>query len=209
MLEWETYLNTEILNSKRDVMPPEPTYIIPNTDLFSFLKKASKNRLILSVFWISMFLFLLLFLRVFFKYDISFLSRLKFTFYGFLIALLCIPLHEVIHYCTYKILGARDVKIEMFWKRGYIVTRANKFMVGKKEILPISILPFLTISTAVGIILFFSSSPFSISIAAALLLHGSLCQSDFSILAYFFNDSKTKFMVEQFDENMIQIYVNE
>ena len=188
-------------------MRPEPTYIISNTNLFAFLNDASKNKLVLMIFWVSMLLFLLLFILVFLKNDLSFLSRLEFTFYGLIIAFMCMPIHEAIHYFTFKKLGARNLKIENYWKRGYILTRADKFVVGKKEILPLATLPFLILSLTGVLFYFLSALPISISIASAMLLHGSFCQSDFSILAYFFNDKNEKSMVDLFDKDQIHVFV--
>lgn len=114
---------------------------------------------------------------------------------GAMLFLLLLPIHEVIHYSTFKILGAPKVKIIFLKKQYSFYTVAHHFPIEKKEMIWIALLPF-SIITAFGIILIcFASPPGQIILCSSILLHTSVSLSDFRILDYFLSNKEGLIMI--------------
>jgi len=180
---------------------------VEHAEFNAFMRKHSWNS---SIFKVAYFMIVLLFsvmtigLIIQSKHPI--IQRILFASLGVLIALILIPFHEYIHYLVYKHLGATNVKITSYWSQGYVLTKADQFVVSKKEIKWIASAPFLIIS-AIGIMsFFFLTDLWQISVCSMILFHATLCYNDFRILDYFLVRDSDIYMYDYVQEGVTYFY---
>ena len=123
-----------------------------------------------------------------------------------MLALSLLPLHEYIHLLTYKYFGAKNVTITPYIRHMYVLTQADQFVVGKKEMKWIASTPFLFISTVGLILLYFITDLWQISISSMVLFHLTLCLADFRILNYFISSNSQKVMYSDIQKDVTYIY---
>lgn len=136
----------------------------------------------------------------------SILQIILFIAAGVVFGLFIVPLHEYIHYKMYKYLGASNVKIKTYLREGYVLTKADKFVVSKKEIKWIAPAPFIVISAVGAILMLIVSDLWLISVCTMFFFHATLCYSDFRILDYFLSRNEAIFMYDNIQEEATYIY---
>ncbi len=126
--------------------------------------------------------------------------------YGLVIAFLLIPLHEYIHVLAYKSQGAFNTSYDANLKKFYFMALADKFVANKKEFRIVALAPFVTISTTLIVLLFFTSQLWTFTIFGVLLTHTAFSSGDFGMLS-FFDFHKDKDVVTYDDtENSISYF---
>jgi fumarate reductase subunit D len=94
-----------------------------------------------------------------------------------------LPVHEGIHALAYKALGAKDIRFSCTWRKWAVYTCAHRFVIRRKEIIPLALAPFVVITfallTLAGLLpivrLFFLWS---------MWFHAALCGGDMILVAY-------------------------
>ncbi len=105
--------------------------------------------------------------------------------YGLGLAFLLIPLHEYIHVLAYKSQGALNTSYDANLKKFYFMALADKFVANKKEFRIVALAPFVTITTSLIIMLFFTSQLWTCTIFGILLTHTAFTSGDFGMLSFF------------------------
>ena len=158
------------------------------------------------IFNLLLFLFFLLFAFFFFSAPNPIISRLLWAGLGIFVAFLIVPFHEFIHYSTYKCLGAKKATITPYIRKGYILTHADHFVVRKKEVKWIAIMPFILISVSLLLSLTIFNAEWQILVSTTLLMHTSICHADFRILDYFMNNKNEILMYDDIKKGLTYIY---
>lgn len=115
----------------------------------------------------------------------SFGDRFTHFSYGLAIAFTLLPLHEYIHVLAYKSQGAINTSYDANLKKFYFMALADKFVASKKEFEVVALAPFIVITTTLIILLFITSTNWSMTISSILLAHTAMCSGDFGLLSYF------------------------
>ena len=106
-------------------------------------------------------------------------------FYGFAIAFFLLPIHEFIHVLAYKSQGALHTSYDANLKKFYFLAVADKFVANKREFQIVALAPIVVISSLFGVLLFFTSPLWTVTILGTLLVHTAFCSGDFGMLSYF------------------------
>ncbi|MBL7791965.1 MAG: DUF3267 domain-containing protein, partial [Saprospiraceae bacterium] len=117
--------------------------------------------------------------------DYSFGNRFTHFSYGLALAFTLLPLHEYIHVLAYKSQGAANTSYAANIKKMYFMALADKFVANKKEFQVVALAPFIGITTALMIAIFFVNQTWSLTLATTLLAHTAMCSGDFGLLSYF------------------------
>lgn len=112
-------------------------------------------------------------------------SRFTHFSIGLAIAIGLLPLHEYIHVLAYRSQGATKTSYDANIKKFYFMALADKFVANKKEFEVVALAPFLTITTMLILLLFVTSSNWTLAIIGTLLAHTAMCSGDFGLLSYF------------------------
>lgn len=94
-----------------------------------------------------------------------------------------VPVHERIHAVTYKAIGAPKVRFIAEWRKGLILTIADRFVVNQREYLWLAIAPLLVISAALGG-LYFLTPEYNLFIAGLLCFRTLSCVGDIAIVNF-------------------------
>lgn len=106
--------------------------------------------------------------------------------FGLAIPLLLLPLHEGLHGFAYKRVGAPRVAYKANWKQFYFMAVADQFVVNRRELNFVAVLPFALISFSCLLGLFFVPLGWQITLLTSMVLHAGMCGGDFSIMSYFY-----------------------
>jgi Putative zincin peptidase len=127
--------------------------------------------------------------------------------YGFAIAFLLIPVHEVLHGLAYKLLGAPHTSYKANFKKFYFIAVADRFVASEKEFLLVALTPFITITITLVIALFFAGRIWTFTTLGVLLIHTAFCSGDFALLSYFqFNKEKDIVTYDDKEKGMSYFY---
>jgi len=158
------------------------------------------------LFWSLILIFIVITASLILATNKPILQRLAFAALGILIASLLVPFHEFIHFLMYKLFGARDVSLSFYPRKGYALTRANRFVVNGREMKWIALAPFFIISSSGMLLLFFWDDVWKIAVSAMILFHATLCHADFLIVDYLLEDDAEILMYDDVEEGVTHIY---
>lgn len=116
--------------------------------------------------------------------ELSVINCLFYSFLGVLIAIIFIPIHELIHYIAYKISGAKSVSFFSNFKKFYFATIADKFVTNLSEFTFIALLPFTVVLVGTLISFPFLTLEFQITSLIFLFIHNIFCSGDFTLLNF-------------------------
>lgn len=116
--------------------------------------------------------------------ELSVINCLIYSFLGVLIAIIFIPIHELIHYIAYKISGAKSVSFFSNFKKFYFATIADKFVTNLSEFTFIALLPFTVVLVGTLISFPFLTLEFQITSLIFLFIHNIFCSGDFTLLNF-------------------------
>jgi hypothetical protein len=126
-----------------------------------------------------------LFVQNYNELNYSFGEHFTHFYYGLALALALLPLHEYIHVIAYKSQGAINTSYDANLKKFYFMALADKFVANKKEFEVIALAPFISITSALTVLLFIVTSNWTLTVASILLAHTAMCSGDFGLLSYF------------------------
>ncbi|TAF66939.1 MAG: DUF3267 domain-containing protein [Cytophagales bacterium] len=175
----------------------QPFATLPHNDIATFIRPYMKkmNPYIIN-YHLSTFLPLVVWLGMigFHWGRGTYNAELLSFFYGFSIAFLLIPLHELIHGLAYRLVGAKKVSYGANLKKFIFYALADKFVVSYKEFIIVALAPFLVVYL-VNIILFLVLPTTGAYACLGLtFVHSLLCGGDFGLLS-FFHENKSKQLV--------------
>jgi hypothetical protein len=104
---------------------------------------------------------------------------------GFFFTFLLIPVHELLHGIAYKICGASHVAYKANWRQLYFMAVADGFVARRKPFYFIGSLPFIVISTALLVPVFYTDPGIRLALLSALWLHASMCAGDIGLMSFF------------------------
>ena len=139
-----------------------------------------------------------------FKSDSPLADKLSFFGVGFLFAFLFLLLvHEYIHYFAYKMLGAKNVRVQYKWRQITAFCIADRFVVSGKNFVFVALAPFFVINSIILLICFSSSANVQIFLSGALILHIGATSGDVGLtnLVWLLRGSQTW----TFDDEAAQI----
>lgn len=106
------------------------------------------------------------------------------VFLGIVLAIVFIPIHEIIHYLAYRICGAKSVSFFSNFKKFYFATIADKFVTNLSEFTFIALLPFTIVLLGTIITFPFLTVEFQLTALIFLFIHNIFCSGDFTLLNY-------------------------
>jgi hypothetical protein len=109
---------------------------------------------------------------------------------GIVFVLAFIPIHELLHWVAYKLVGAQKVSFQANFKKLYFLTVANKFVTNSSEFRLVATLPFLSATLLAIFAIAFSGVYWSITWIVFLLIHNFFCGGDFILLNFMENNRK-------------------
>lgn len=158
---------------------------LPYDNLIPFLRPHLKPRLAWGFwYWVANVIPLAALIIISWSHGISLDTFLTNAGLGFWMFFLLLPIHELIHAAAYKIVGAPRVGFGADLKKLVFYATADQFMVDRKKFLFVALAPFVLISTALIIALFFFSYPSNLIILSALILHTGGCFGDFALVSF-------------------------
>jgi hypothetical protein len=120
-------------------------------------------------------------------------------FSGFIVLILVIPVHELIHAIAYKLAGAKKVSFDINFKKFTVLTVADRFVANKTQFIKILLAPFIVISTTLIVVYLIGNVYTQCAVTSVLVLHTLMCSGDFGLTSYFlFHKDRT---VVTFDDN--------
>ena len=131
----------------------------------------------------------------------SLLTSLLNTFIGFSLVILILPIHEVIHYISFTAFGAKTVRIKMYLRQGLVLTIADKFFAERKQMIWISIVPFVVLSIGCILLLPFLSNNYLIIALSILLFHTSISYNDIRMADFFLKKGKDIYLYSDLSKN--------
>jgi hypothetical protein len=114
--------------------------------------------------------------------DILYHSALGLVF----LPILCIPLHELLHIIPYFISGARKIRVGMDLKQYFFYVTAHRYVATPLQFRIVALIPFLLISIALIILIFFLPGLWKWSLSLFLFVHTTMCAGDFALLNFYF-----------------------
>ncbi|MEM9547246.1 MAG: DUF3267 domain-containing protein [Bacteroidota bacterium] len=167
---------------------------------------AWKNLYLKMAYWSLLSAFVLATTLLIFQIEASILTKLLWTTLGFFTAIVLVLPHEFLHFLSYKYFGAQDVKINFYLSKTYVLTKADQFVVGKREIFWIALIPFMVI-TIIGLCFFITAGEnWQIAISTSLLFHTSICQADFRMVDFCFDKDGNVFHFDDLKKNATYFY---
>lgn len=153
--------------------------------MIPFLRPQLKPVLIWGfLYWLINLIPIALFIFISWTQGITLDSLLTNFGLGFWTFFALLPIHELIHAAAYKIVGAPTIGFGADLKKLVFYATADQFMVDRKKFLFVALAPFVIITTALIISLFFFSYPSNLVILSALILHTGGCFGDFALVSF-------------------------
>jgi hypothetical protein len=119
----------------------------------------------------------------------------------------CVPVHEVLHIIPYYISGARKIRVGMDLKQYLFYVTAHRYVATLLQFLVVALIPFLTISIVLILLVFHMPGIWKWSLSVFLFVHATMCAGDFALLNfYFLNRNKKIYTWDDADEKMAYFY---
>jgi len=101
-----------------------------------------------------------------------------------------VMIHELLHLLVYKILGARKTKLKLLLSQAAVAAVADHFVVSEKEFYWLAFTPFVVLTTAGLIALFFTYGWIFYGVSFFLIIHATACIGDFSLAGFMYEHRK-------------------
>lgn len=179
--------------------------LIPFVKTYLFKKnKFTLSFLILNILFVSTWLFV--FIWYVYNTTLSLGQALTGFGYGFAIAFLLAPLHELLHGAAYRLSGARKISYKANWKKLYFMAVADKFITQRKAFYFIGMTPFAVISLGLILLSVFAVPEQQIMWLSTLWVHASMCSGDFGLMSYFAENKNREVITFDDVENSISYF---
>lgn len=155
------------------------------TELGLFLSKHKwKPSKLRTIYLLSMLSFALLLGYQGYSLPISITQAFIHITFGVVIALCILPIHELIHYFTFRAFGAKNISIKLYFKQLYFLTIADRFFIDSRKMKWIALMPFILISATGLVALYLIPSYYAMIVSSALLFHTNTCKGDYRLLDF-------------------------
>lgn len=124
------------------------------------------------------------------KGELALLNTILHVVLGIILVMAFIPVHELLHWVAYKLVGAQQVSFQANFKKLYFLTVANRFVTNSNEFRLVATLPFLSAIVLAILSVAFSGVYWSITWIVFLLIHNFFCGGDFILLNFMENNRK-------------------
>lgn len=172
--------------------PPNRVLIaeMRHTDLAPFVREYLAKRTVTSVAYLIINLMMLFAVAFQFTYvvffdDSSFLTAIYYMCMSVGFSILIIPVHEALHAIAYKMVGAKEVSFDANWKKFYFMALADGFEADSRSFRLVAATPFLVITFATMLIMFFVSPLWILTCLSFLFVHTAFCSGDFGLMCFF------------------------
>ncbi len=102
-----------------------------------------------------------------------------------ILPLLSIPVHELLHVIPYFIFGARKIRVGMDLKQYLFYVTAHRHVASPIQFRIIAIIPFLVISIALIVLIYYLPGLWKWSLSIFLFVHSTMCAGDFALLNFY------------------------
>jgi len=109
-----------------------------------------------------------------------------------LLPVLIIPVHELLHVIPFYLMGARNIKIGMDLKQFFFYVTAHRHVAEPLQFILVALVPFLSISFIVIILIFILPGAWKWSLSAFLFIHTTMCAGDVALLSFYFINRRKK-----------------
>ncbi len=180
-------------------------------DLIEFVLDYLRRRSGLMIFFWSVcliFLGIALFVRINISGYFPLKNIMLNSMLGFIVfPLLSIPLHEILHVIPFLMAGARKIRIGMDLKQYIFYVTAHRHVVNARQFRIIALIPFVTVTTALFILILFVPGLWKWSLSLLLFVHTTMCAGDFALLNFLWlNRRKKIYTWDDADEKMAYFY---
>ena len=184
---------------------------IQYSELINFVLGYIRKRSGLMVFfWTVCLIFLSMAIKVRINIAGYFLIRnvLLHSTLGFIVfPLLCIPVHEILHIIPFYFSGAKNIRAGMDLKQYIFYVTAHRHVTTPIQFWIVALTPFLIISVAIALIVFFIPGLWKWSLSLFLFTHTTMCAGDFAMLNfYFLNRDKKIYTWDDVDKKEAYFY---
>lgn len=104
----------------------------------------------------------------------------------FILPLVSIPVHELLHIIPYYISGARKIRIGMDLKQYLFYVTAHRHVATPVQFRVVAIVPFFIISTGLIILILILPGLWKWSLSLFLFIHTTMCAGDFALLNFYY-----------------------
>ncbi|MBP5589451.1 MAG: DUF3267 domain-containing protein [Bacteroidales bacterium] len=176
------------------------SYVIENLQQMPLLKKSFIGFCIILFFVYGFFLGSCI-------GSIKWHTLLLYTILGFIVLpLLIIVLHEIIHIIPLLALGIKNIRASIELKQYMVLVTTHKKVLSDKYYYFIAILPFVTISTAIIILMFHTPLIWQYTLSALLFVHTTCCIGDLILIASCKKLGRNIYTWDDFDQRISYYY---
>ena len=160
-------------------------------DIISFVMENIKRNTFPAYAYFGYNLLNLVVLSVFVIYSTSsetyvFLDFVKFIIAGALIgSILVIPVHELIHGISYKLIGAPKIHFGADFRQMIFYVASDKFVLGRRAFYIVALSPFILINLITFLLMLSFSAQLTAGSLSFLLFHNTMCIGDFAMVSFF------------------------
>ncbi|MGA1976395.1 MAG: DUF3267 domain-containing protein [Bacteroidales bacterium] len=185
--------------------------VVPYNELADFVLDYIRRKSGLMVMFWSVCLFFLgiaLFIRVHIAGFFGLRRIVMHSVLGLIVfPLLCIPVHELLHVIPFLITGAKKIRIGMDLKQYIFYVTAHRHVVKPGEFRFVALVPFVVISAALLVMIFFMPGLWKWSLSLLLFVHATMCAGDFAMLNFYrLNKGKRILTMDDADDRRACFY---
>jgi hypothetical protein len=140
--------------------------------------------------------------------EMRMLEVLPYTLSGLLLfPLLLIVVHEGIHIIVFVILGGRNIRVGADLKNFLFYVTAHRHVVNATQFLIIALSPFVIISAALLVAVWYTPPLWKWSLCLTLLIHTTMCAGDIALTAFYYMNRDKKIITwDDADEKVAYFY---
>ena len=175
--------------------------------VFEYLKKKS---LFIYLFWLVCFIFLgiAVFIRIKITGFYPYSSIILHSFIGFFVLpLVCIPIHELLHAVPFLLTGAKNIRVGMDLRQFLFYVSAHRYVSSPRQFWIIALTPFVVLSTLMIFLTLQLPDLWKWTFSSFLFAHATMCAGDFALLnLYFINRHKKIYTWDDVDKREAYYY---
>ena len=201
-------LNTEDFN---DLSRFRQIQAIPYSELVGFvLDYLRRNSRVMVFFWSACIITAGVAFTV--RLDIAgyfpYRSIIMHSLLGFIVfPLLIIPVHEFMHVIPFWLTGAKRIRIGADLKQYIFYVTAHRHVTDDRQFRFVALVPFLSISAALFVLVLFLPGLWKWSISVLLFMHTTMCAGDFALMNFYhLNRHRNIYTWDDADEKMAYFY---
>lgn len=164
---------------------------LSHDDIAPFVKEQIAHRNSYTLFYFRFNVLMMFVLIVWLFFDISknhleMSNVLMYLGIGVLASFtIMIPIHELIHGITYKLVGAPKVSYGGSFKKFVFYAAADKFVIGRRNFKMVALAPFVIVTSIAILSLLFVGPYYKWISLGIIFAHTALCGGDFGMISFF------------------------